>query len=190
MSESFFDSEVFEGKNYSNHPLPTGIYEDCRFINCRFSESTLAGISFVSCTFEGCDLSSAKLNGTVLQEIRFINCKLVGLHFEDCKNLLFAVSFLSCNMDLVSFYGMLLKNCSFASCRMHEADFSNADLSGLVLDRCDLEDAIFDETRLEGSDFRTADAYTIDPARNRVRGAKFSFPGVTGLLQHFGIIIE
>jgi fluoroquinolone resistance protein len=43
---------------------------------------------------------------------------------------------------------------------------------------------------LEKADFRTAYNYSIDPEKNRIKKAKFSIFGVTGLLDKYDIEIE
>jgi uncharacterized protein YjbI with pentapeptide repeats len=73
---------------------------------------------------------------------------------------------------------------------MQEADFSETDLSGALFDGSDLQQAIFFHTNLETADFRAAGNYSINPETNRIRKAKFSLLGVTGLLDTYGIEIE
>jgi len=41
-----------------------------------------------------------------------------------------------------------------------------------------------------GVDFRTAFNYSFDPEINKIRKARFSYPGVCGLLQKYNIEIE
>jgi len=43
---------------------------------------------------------------------------------------------------------------------------------------------------MQEADFSEAFNYSINPETNRLRSAKFSIPGVTGLLDTYGIIIE
>jgi len=73
---------------------------------------------------------------------------------------------------------------------MNETDFSGADLTGAVFDNCDMKRAVFDNTILEKADFTSSYNYSIDPERNRVKKAKFAYPGVLGLLDSFNIEIE
>jgi fluoroquinolone resistance protein len=55
---------------------------------------------------------------------------------------------------------------------------------------CDLAGAIFNNTILEKANFTTARNYSINPQTNVVKKAKFSLPGVVGLLDVFKITIE
>jgi uncharacterized protein YjbI with pentapeptide repeats len=73
---------------------------------------------------------------------------------------------------------------------MHEADFTEADLTSAVFNNCDLTMATFENTILEKADFRTANYYSIDPTMNKLKKARFSKPGLAGLLNHLNIEIH
>ena len=190
MSEDIIEGKLFEHLNYTKARLPEAIYDNCTFEDCNFGGSDLSGCRFMECRFINCDLAMARLGGTVINDVSFTSCKLLGLKFSDCSQLLFTVTFDRCNLNLASFYGMKLKGIPFTDCSMQEADFADADMSGVLFDRCDLERAIFDNTNLEIADFRTASNYTIDPDRNRLRKARFSLAGITGLLGKWDIEVE
>jgi fluoroquinolone resistance protein len=167
-----------------------GYYEQCAFIHCNFNSADLSGVRFVNCRFDGCDLSLAKLKNTSLQEVKFVTCKLLGVQFSDCRKFMLELDFDSCMLKLSLFSGLKLKNTRFKNCDIQEADFSEADLSGAIFDGSDLQQAIFFHTNLEKADFRSAGNYSINPETNRLRTARFSLPGVTGLLDTYGIEIE
>ncbi len=137
-----------------------GYYEQCCFIQCNFNSADLSGVRFVNCRFEGCDFSLAKLKNSSLQEVKFVNCKLLGVQFSDCRKFMLELDFDSCILKLSLFSGLKLKNTRFRNCDMQETDF------------------------------RAAFNYSINPETNRLGKAKFSIPGVTGLLDTYGIIIE
>jgi len=71
-----------------------------------------------------------------------------------------------------------------------EVDFSEADLTGSIFADCDLSRSIFHQTILEKVDFRSAFNYSFDLELNRVKGAKFTSSGITGLLDKYRIVIE
>jgi hypothetical protein len=50
--------------------------------------------------------------------------------------------------------------------------------------------AVFHHTTLEHVDFRTSYNYSINPENNRIKKAKFSIWGVSGLLYKYDIEIE
>ena len=162
----------------------------CTFIACDLQGPWCAGRTFVECTFRDCDLSLADLDRTALQEVTFERCKLVGARFDRCHTFLLSVSFAQCILDLASFHGLKLKGTRFMGCRMRETDLSDADLNNASFAGSDLGAALFVGTVLEGADLRSAVHYSIDPTRNRLRKARFSAEGLSGLLDRTGIIIE
>jgi len=190
MERILVEEEKFEQIDFTKEPLKEGDYEYCLFRNCNFSDINLSHFSFTECEFNGCNLSMAKLGSTAFRDARFKDCKLLSLHFEHCKELLFAVDFDHCILNLSCFYNRKLKNTSFKNSSLQEVDFTEADLTGALFENCDLSGAIFDNTLLEKADFRTAYHYTINPEINKIKKAKFSASGIAGLLKKYDIEIE
>ena len=120
--------------------------------------------------------------------MRFID--ICHLHFEDCHEFLFSVHFYTCHHNLFSFYKRKLKKTTFKDCSLHEVDFTETDLTNTVFDNCDLNRATFSNSILEKVDFRTAYNYSFDPDVNRIKKAKFSSAGISGLLDKYYIQIE
>jgi fluoroquinolone resistance protein len=114
----------------------------------------------------------------------------MGLNFSLCNDFLFEASFLNCNLDYCSFFQKKMKKAKFSDCSMKEADLAEVDLTMAVFQQCDLENASFAGTLLEKADFRTAKNYILDPENNIIRKARFSYPGVIGLLAKYNIEIE
>jgi len=150
----------------------------------------MKGIQFLECRFVGCNLSLAQIADTQFQDCIFTECKLLGLHFELCNPFGLAFTSGKCTFDQSSFSKRKLKGIQFKDSSLKETDFTEADLSGSVFDNCDLARATFDRTNLEKTDFRTAYNYSIDPQKNRIKKARFSVPGITGLLDVFDIKID
>lgn len=165
-------------------------YTRCIFDGCDLNSVDIKGKVFVECTFRSCDLSLANTARTSWRGVRFEHCKLLGMRFDQCHTFLLELAFESCILDLASFHGLRMKNTVFSNCRLRETDLSGADLSGASFTGCDLGGAVFDRTVLEGADLRTAQHYSIDPANNRIRKARFSRDGLEGLLHSSGIIIS
>jgi uncharacterized protein YjbI with pentapeptide repeats len=69
-------------------------------------------------------------------------------------------------------------------------DFTEADLSEARFTQSDLSGTIFLHTNLEQCDFRTALNYHLDPEKNRMKKAKFSPEGLSGLLLKYDLEIE
>ena len=179
-----------EDQNYTSlTEIPPGDYDNCTFKNCLLNNADLTGRIFSDCTFSDCDLTSAKLHETALKTITFERCKLLGLHFEDCRDFLFKATFNGCTLELATFYGWKLKEAVFKDCQLLEHDFTRADLQKASFDGCDLSRAIFERTDLRGADFREAINYRFSPEENRLKGAKFSVGGLPGLLAEYVIVV-
>jgi uncharacterized protein YjbI with pentapeptide repeats len=187
MNNSFFDNKIFKGINFKNSEIVKGIYEDCQFIDCDLSGCDLSDLTFGECTFDICNLSNLVISNSSLKEVSFKNCKLLGIHFEDCNDILFTVSFFNCNLDYCSFYKKRLKGTIFENCSLTDVDFSESDLQESLFDNCNLAGAIFDRTNLFKSDLSTSYNYSIDPEENRIANAKFSKDGLIGLLEKYNI---
>jgi uncharacterized protein YjbI with pentapeptide repeats len=82
-----------------------------------------------------------------------------------------------------------MKKTIFRNCSLQEVDFVEADLTQAVFDNCDLSSAIFYNTILEKADFTTAYNFTINPANNRIKKAKFATAGLACLLSSYDIVI-
>ncbi|NDP20117.1 MAG: pentapeptide repeat-containing protein [Paludibacter sp.] len=190
MDKVYFEEKTVEKINYTEVPLTKGEYEYCNFINCDFSNSDLAEISFLECNFISCNLSMVKLMKTALKEINFKDCKMLGMQFDDCIKLQLSMIFENCNLSHSSFYRTKIKNTIFRNTQLHETDFTECELTGSVFDNCDLTRATFDNSILEKADFRTSNHYSIDPERNKIKKAKFSIMGISGLLDKYDIEID
>jgi uncharacterized protein YjbI with pentapeptide repeats len=110
--------------------------------------------------------------------------------FGDVNSFLLAFDFEGCLLNLCSFFKLRMRGAFFKKCTLLETDFSGADLTGATFENCDLSRAVFSSTILEKADFVSAYNYSIDPEVNRVKKARFSYPGVLGLLDRFNIEIE
>jgi uncharacterized protein YjbI with pentapeptide repeats len=190
MSKKYIEDEVFEKIDFSIKNIEKAEYENCTFKDCNFSSSDLSHISFTECTFDTCNLSTAKINLSSFKTVDFINCKLLGLHFEQCNDFLFAVSFTNCTLNLSSFYKRNMKKTTFTNCIIHEVDFTEVDLSASVFSECDLSNSIFENTNLEKVDLNTSYNYIIDPEKNKIKKAKFALNGLLGLLSKYDIVVE
>jgi uncharacterized protein YjbI with pentapeptide repeats len=115
---------------------------------------------------------------------------MLGLRFDTCHEFGLSVSFDGCQLNLSSFYKTKIKKTVFKNSQLEEVDFAEADLTSSVFDDCNLTQAIFDHTILEKTDFRTSFNYSIDPEINRIKKAKFSISGISGLLDKYDIDIE
>jgi uncharacterized protein YjbI with pentapeptide repeats len=125
-----------------------------------------------------------------LNDVRLKDCKLTGIDFEPCNKFLFSLSFKQCNLSWSSFTNRTMKHTLFNGCQLIQVDFSGTNLTGSQFVDCDLQDATFNQSNLEKCDFSTARNYSIDPAANVIRKAKFTWPEVMGLLRQFDIQVS
>ena len=73
---------------------------------------------------------------------------------------------------------------------MQDVDFVEADLSKSDFNGSHLQGATFELTNLTEADFREAENFSINPAKNRMRKAKFRRDNVLGLLDGFGLNVK
>lgn len=184
------EHKAFTSTEVGGEGLQATEYDGCTFDHLDLKNADLSKKTFVECVFRDCDLSLVQLERTSFRVVRFERCKLLGARFDSCHTFLLAFTFDACILDLATFHGLRLKGTKFDRCRMRETDLSSADFTNGSFAGCDLGAAVFDGTVLEGTDFRGASNYSIDPATNRIRKARFSRDGVAGLLDRTGIIIE
>ena len=182
----FHQHQTFENASSLGYK---GEYEHCTFVDCDLTKADLGGASFSHCTFKRCNLSNARLKGASFREVKFVDCKLLGLHWEDCNPIGLEWNAEGCALTYSSFARVRLRKLKLVNCDLREADLSGADLTDAVLDRCDLMSAAFDGTVLLRADLSTSHSYSIDPDKNVVRRARFSLPGVLGLLDRLDIEI-
>lgn len=186
----YTEDQEFHQVDFSSSPLPPGAYEGCRFSLCNFSGARLEDCQLIDCLFTDCNLSTVRLVRSSFRDVVFQQCKLLGIHFYETNDTLFAAGFEDCQLHLASFYGMKLKKMRFSRCSLQETDFTGADLSGAILEHCDLERAVFAGTILEKADLRHSYHLSIDPERNKIRKAKFSLESLPGLLDKYEIMVE
>lgn len=190
MDKIYIEDKNFTGVDFTAGHFEKADYENCHFTNCDFSTLDLSKISFAGCIFTGCNISLVKLTGTAFKDAEFNHCKMLGVHFEDCHEFFFNVVFDNSQLNMSSFYKRKCRNTQFKNCSLHEVDFTEADCTNLVFYNCDLARAVFSNTILEKADFRTSYNYSIDPELNRIRKAKFSSSGISGLLDKYDIEID
>jgi len=90
-------------------------------------------------------------------------------------------------IETCGFSGLPMSVTVFEECVIRECGFGEANLSKAVFDDCDLEGTLFHGAKLDGANFSRARNYTINPASNSIKGAKFSLPEAVSLLGGFDI---
>jgi fluoroquinolone resistance protein len=189
MKKTLQEKSTFTKIDYSGMTLSDIEFDSCAFIHCNFTKSDLSSSDFPDCSFKECDFSMVRLNNTGFKNVIFSGSKLLGIDFTKCKDFLLAFSFDRCTLDYSTFSKKKIRHTIFKDCTIREADFSETDLTGSSFLNCDLSRTIFMHTILEKVDFRSATNYTFDLELNRVKKAKFSLPGIIGLLDKYQIDI-
>jgi fluoroquinolone resistance protein len=181
-----------ENQIFENYHFNEGLTEFTSLIfkNSDFSKFDFNSFEFLDCIFITCDFSMAVFDQVVLTRVKFVNCKMLGIDFGKCSKYLFSVNFEKCILSYCLFLKNNLKKTIFKECIIKEALFSESDLSLASFIECDLVDTVFENNNLSETDFRTAENYNISPLGNKVSKAKFSYPGLLGLLGNFDIVIE
>ena len=185
-----YDDEFFSNVNYASKGLDGVEYDGCRFENCDFSGVSFRGVEFLDCHFVNCNFSQVKLDGSGLKNISFTGCKLIGVDFSVASNFLFAVSFADCMLDYSIFLKKNMKGTTFRNSSVKSAIFEECNLSNATFDGCNLANTSLIRNNLQQADFRTAAEYSLDLEMNKAKGARFSYPGVLGLLSKYDIDIE
>jgi len=190
MKKDYIADKTFKNIDGKKTTLHKAGYENCRFMHCNLSNFNLTEYRFINCKFETCDLSLANLSLTTFRDAEFRDCKMLEMQFDNCNDFGLAFSFDNCILDHSSFYKTKICKTIFRRSQLHEADFTECDLTGSVFDDCSLARAIFHKTNLEKCDLRNSRNYSIDPENNRIRKAKFAYPGVAGLLDKYDILLD
>jgi len=187
---NYIEDKLFDRIKFKEAALEKGEYENCVFKQCDFSNTNLSEFKFSNCEFISSNLSLAVLTKTAFRDVTFNECKILGLHFENCNEFGLSFTFESCQLNHSSFYKTKIKKTIFKNSLLKEVDFTECDLTASIFENCDLNNATFDNTIIEKVDFRTAFNYSINPELNRIKKAKFSIEGISGLLSKYDIDIE
>jgi uncharacterized protein YjbI with pentapeptide repeats len=183
------EHKEFSGVNFLKEPMD-GDFESCTFTDSNFQGADLSHINFSECRFVNCNFSSVIVSQTAFRGVSFINCKVVGVRFDYCNSFILSLSFDGCQLNLSSFHGLEMRKTVFKECRLQEVDFSETDLQSSVFTSCDFAGATFDNTKLEKSDLSSSYNFSIDPEKNKIKGAKFSQFNLVGLLDKYEIEVE
>ena len=188
--DAYTEDQTFEKLDAKTAPPAKGTYDHCTFLNCDLAAANLSETIFIDCSFTGCNLSLAVVSASVFRDVRFTDCKMMGVLFNQADKFGLSFRMEDCVLDHCSFYQAKIKKTNFLRCQLRQVDFTGADLSGAMFDQCDLANAVFDGTLLGKADLRSAFNYSIDPAANKIKRARFSLAGVRGLLEKYDIEIE
>lgn len=184
--EEEYSDGVFEGLELKGGAVVSRKFYGCVFRGCDLTGTAFRSCRFRDCRFESCNLSLAKLDGSSFSSVSFRDSKLTGVDWAAASwpkiRLPAMLNFENCVLSDACFLGVPLRGSRIAGCLAKGADFQEADLSGADLSGTDLSGALFRGTELSGADLSAARNYAINPAANKVKGAKFSLPEALALL--------
>ncbi|WP_195209351.1 MULTISPECIES: pentapeptide repeat-containing protein [Bacteroides] len=180
------ENQTIEKADFTIDKLEPNYYE-CTFDKCNFSGQSIGKVIFERCTFKECNLSLVKASNTSWLDVLFTDCKMTGINFTLSNRFGLSVEFRNCLLSYALFTEMKLKGTRFTRCDLQNADFMETQLPEAKFTECDLCYASFHHTNLEKADFSTARNYTLNPAANRLKKARFSRYGLEGLLTGLGI---
>jgi uncharacterized protein YjbI with pentapeptide repeats len=186
QSHAIYAEVNFKGLRLAHLGLTGSEFTGCTFTNCSLVEAVLRDCRFVSCRFVGCDLSLVQLPGSSFVTTRFEKTRLLGVNWTlahwPAAGLGNPVGFWGCGLNHSTFIGLSLHGLQLIDCAAIEVDFREADLAEADFGGSDLSGSLFMHTNLQAADLSRARDYTINPAENQLKGAKFSLPEAMTLL--------
>jgi len=188
-SDRSLQSSAKFSANWTDGILEGVEFYDCKFNQCVFERTVFRDCAFENCEFESCDLTLASIVGSTFNPVVFRNCKLHGIAWHQA-GFSFDTSFLDCQLDYSSFFGMKLNKLRFNGSRLTEVTFVDAIARDARFTGCELQGAVFNQTDLSRADFTGARNYAIDMRQNQVKGATFELPEAVNLLSFFGIKVK
>jgi len=175
--------------------LPAGPWVGHHFEECTFDGLDLTGFDlrntrFEHCTFRKCTLADVRLTGVRLHGVRFEHCTLPNLRWSTLDTLVLDFTLVDCRAPLGDWGEMDLQGIQFKASDLSGGNFFKTDARKTAWTDCRLRDVVFDRTDLREADFRGATDWIIDPAENRLHGARFDANDLTGLVQSLGIQLD
>lgn len=169
-------------------------YQDCDFSACRLSGVRFQNCSFLDCRFVRCQWSGVTFSFCLMRDAVMENCGFRSIAWGGLQGRSALVQpfarLTGCAFQYCDFSGMALNAFDFSSCEFRESVFDDCKLVGADFRGVPLGRTSFTRCDLRQADFRSAEGYAIDPANNRMKEARFSFPEVVALLEGTGIRIE
>lgn len=183
--------ETFEGLTMEGGEVAGSEFRECSFVRCALREVAFRACAFDDCSFVECDLSLVKLPHSTFAACRLDDCKIIGVNWTEARwpkaRLWEPVRFHRCVLDHSTFMGLGMKGIRMTRCTAKDVDFRETDLSGADFSGTELSGSLFASTDLTEADLSGASGYSIDPAVNKLKGAKFSLPEALALLSGLGI---
>ena len=190
----FADGDTFEDQVFSDLDLNGADLSGKDFVRCTFrklllQETRWPQTRLEDCVFDGCDLTRMQPKKLALRGVEFIGCRLTGVDWTDVAANP-AVAFEGCNLQYASFVSVNLTGARLVRCRAIEVNFIEARLTGADFSGSDLSGSKFEHCDLRQADFRETTGLFLDPANNRVKGARINLPSAVLLAVSFGLRVS
>lgn len=101
--------------------------------------------------------------------------------------MLLSFSLRETRVEFCQFEELELPNLEATDSQILNCDFYNTNLEGANFGKSDFKQSMFENCNLQKVAFDGAVNYEIDPDKNRIKGASFSYPEVLSLLQKYKI---
>lgn len=192
-SDKSYSGQDFDQLQLGGAQIRSSEFFDCTFSECSFVESVFKQCRFINCSFHGCDLSLTQLPESSFSGTTFEDSKCIGINWAlaawpETGQLGQPIRFKKCALNHSTFIGLSLSGIHLVNCIAVDVDFRESDLSQVDFSGTNLSESLFSNTNLSGADLSQARNYRIDPASNKLKGAKFSLPEAMSLL--YGMDIE
>ncbi|MCH4083928.1 MAG: pentapeptide repeat-containing protein [Olsenella sp.] len=160
----------------------------CEFVGCVADGCSFGGCTFEECSFVGCRIADPRSQNSFLRACTFEDCELSGvdwsLWWPEDRNGSALAGVRSCRLERNAFDGLCLRGSSFAGSAVRQSRFDACDLRG-----CDLAGTGFADCRMQRADLTGARGYRLSLLRNRVQGARFTYPDCLALLEGTGAVV-
>ena len=141
LSDSLFDGATMDSVKLGNAEL--------RFVS--FRDTVMTGLSVWDC-----DLSGGNFIKAIISEGSFSNANAPddAVSFDSCE--LKNVRFFGCNLQRCSFRRVVSVGLSFTNCNLENSSFALAHMSGVSFRDCNVEGVVFDRCDLRDGDLGAA----------------------------------
>lgn len=186
LEGDLFEDEVFRGGDLAGADLRDKELSRCTFDGVKLTESRWRGARLEDCTFKGCELSRFSPAGLVARDVTFVDCKVMGVEWADLGAYP-ALAFRGCDLRYGSFVSLTLRKLVFERCDLRDAAFVDTDLVEARFPDCQLGGARFERCDLRKASFEDAHDLALEPAGNRLAGARVPVDVAVRLARSFGL---
>ncbi len=154
----------------------------CELVDCVLDGCSFGGCTIEGCTFRGCRIASPRSQNSYLRDCDFVDCELVGVDWSllwpDDRNGSAIGKLNPAACASAALTGWACAGSGWrqlrARLRLAACDLRDCDLHG-----CDLAGTRFEDCRMQRANLTGATGYRLSLLRNRVQGARFTYPIVS-----------